>query len=110
MVDSRFPHIFKFTTPGTDGGYDEDSGTWVEPTPGTVVEIPCRAKPNSAGRKERTHDGTMLEYNFDLGFPKGTQKIQVGVIATILGVDNEVLFTGELLRFQEGVYSVRGWI
>lgn len=110
MVDPRYPHTFQYTTPGTDGGYNEDTGTWDEPAPGEKVSVKCRARPNSAGRLERFQDGTMQEYNFDLGFPKGTQKIQKGVIATILGVDGELLYEGELLRYQEGVYSIRGWI
>lgn len=110
MVDSRYPHTFQYNTPGTDGGYNEDTGTWDEPIPGDLVSLDCRAKPNSAGKQERFEDGTLQVYSFDLGFPKGTQKIQTGVIATILGIDGSELYKGPLLRFQEGVYSVRGWI
>lgn len=111
MVNSdRYPHVLKYTTPGTEGGYNEETGMYEPGTPGIEMTVVCRAKPNTAGKQERFQDGSVQEYAFDLGFPKGTQKIQVGVTASILGIDGELLFQGPLLRFQEGVYSVRGWI
>lgn len=110
MVDPRYPHVFQYTTLGSEGGYNDETGDYDPPTKGETISLPCRARPNSAGKEERYKDGTMQKYAFDLGFPKGTQQIPEYTIATIIGVKGEEMYKGELLRFQDGVYSIRGWI
>lgn len=111
MVNSdRYPHVFKYSTPGSGGDYNDDTGTYDPVIPGETHELPCRAKPNSSGKQERFQDNTVQVYAFDLGFPLGTQEIPEGVTATIIGVDGVELFKGPLLRYQKGVYSIRGWI
>ena len=112
VVDSRYPHKFVYSEKGSDGGYNEDTGSYDEPTQGVTHTLICRARPNygSSGREVRYKDGTLHKYAFDLGFPLGTQQIPEYTIATIIGLDGEELYKGELLRFQLGVHSIRGWI
>lgn len=106
----RYPHTLVYSTPESGGEYNPVTGEYSEVVPGEDVLVACRAKPNGAGKHITGKGGVQQEYSYDLGFPKGTAPIPENTIVTILGVNDEELYKGELIQFQEGVWSVRAWV
>lgn len=104
----QYIHVLKYTLIESEV-YDEETGTII---PGATadIEIPCRAKPNTAQKPTTVQDGLQIIYRFDLGFPMGTQQIPVGLEVSIIGVDGDVMYKGGFLKWQKGEYSIRGWV
>lgn len=110
MAGSRYPHTLTYETAESGGEYDPIEGEYTPVIPGEPVLVACRANPASAGSTVNGKGGVIQEYRYDLGFPKGIDPIPENTIVTILGVRGEQLYEGELIQFQEGVFSVRGWV
>lgn len=108
VIREQYIHALRYTV-SEQGSYDEATGEF---TPGATatVEIPCRAKPNTAQRPTTVQDGSQIIYRFDLGFPHETQQIPVGIEVTIIGVDGDEMYKGDFLKWQKGEYSIRGWV
>ena len=110
MAGSRYPHTLTYTTPESGGEYDPETGEYTPVVPGEEILIECRATPRSEGRVITGKGGILQDYSIDLGFPKGTARIPENTLVTIYGINDEELYSGELIQFQEGVHSVRGWV
>ena len=110
MAGSRYPHTLTYTTPESGGEYDPETGEYTPVVPGEEILIECRATPRSEGRAISGKGGILQDYSYDLGFPKGTARIPENTLVTIYGINDEELYSGELIQFQEGVHSVRGWV
>lgn len=104
----QYIHALKYTLIES-GVYDEEMGTMI-PGEVTVIEVPCRARPNTAQKPTTVQDGAQIIYRFDLGFPLETQQIPVGQEVSIIGVDGDVMYKGAFLKWQKGDYSIRGWV
>lgn len=110
MAGSRYPHTLTYETAASGGEYNEDTGEWEPVVPGEPVTVECRASPRSEGRAIVGDGGILQDYSYDLGFPKWISPIPENTLVTINGINGEVLYKGELIQFQEGVYSVRAWV
>jgi len=113
MVE-RYPHRLIYATLATADVYDQDTGTWIPGQPGEEKEYACRATPSGqskAGKKKMGKDGQLTEYTYDLAF-EYDQNIDVpqNAMVRILGVNDQLIFTGELGGYQIGNVSIAGWI
>lgn len=109
-MNEQYIHKLSYKETISGDVYDQATGKWSVGATGGVITVPCRAKPNGAGRKKLNKDGILTEYSFDLGFPIDTQDIPKNAYVKITGVRDELLFEGELQGYQVGIISILGWI
>jgi len=109
-MNEQYIHKLTYQEKISGDVYDQEKGTWSVGALGGIVEVACRAKPNGSGRKKPNKDGMLTEYSFDLGFPYDTQDIPKNTPVRITGVQDELLFEGELMGMQRGERSILGWI
>lgn len=110
MVE-RYPHKLVSSMPGTEDFYDEGSGTWVPGQPGIEVTVNCRANPAGASKKKTGKDGALTEYAYDLGIEYDSQfNLPQHARVKILGVNDQLIFEGDLGGYQIGNASIIGWI
>lgn len=111
MVIERYPHKLTFTTQATEDVYDENTGEWIIGQPGAEVTVNCRATPAGAGKKKQGKDGQLTEYTYDLGIEYDPSfNAPQNAVVSITGVNDKVMFTGELGGYQIGNQSIIGWI
>lgn len=106
----HFPHSCSYELPSEPDRYDEVKGRWIKGTPGDVVVVPCRARPNGAGRTVQNQDGVAVEYSYDLSFPADASAIARGTELEIKDKESNVLIKSRLLNYQAGEFHGRGWI
>lgn len=108
---SRYPHKLIYSAPGSEDVYDENTGQYIPGTPGVQMEVSCRARPNGAGNKKPNKDGVLTDYSYDLGIEYDPAfSIAQNAQVQIIGVNGQVMFTGELQGYQIGNASILGWI
>ena len=111
MVIERYPHKLVYQTASTEDVYDEDAGTWIPGQPGIEGIVNCRARPAGAGKKKPSKDGTLTEYAYDLAFEYDENfNVPQNAQIKIMGVNDEVMYSGELGGYQIGNASIIGWI
>lgn len=109
----QYPHTLTYATAGTPDVWDDVNGGWIPGTPGATFEVSCRAIPAGAGNKGqqiKNQDGVMVDYDYDLAFPLGTDRIPDGTVVTITAQDGVVLVSSPLLQFAVGQLHCRGWV
>jgi hypothetical protein len=110
MVE-RHPHKMIYTTLATPDVYDENTGQWMPGQSGADVIINCRARPAGAGKKKAGKDGQLTEYAYDLGFEYDPNfNVPPNAVVRIIGVNDRLIFEGELKGYQIGNESILGWI
>ena len=110
MVE-RYPHKLVSSSAGTPDYYNEETGEWVPGAPGAEVIVNCRALPAGAGKKKPGKDGLLTEYAYDLGIEYDPQfNLPQNARVKILGVNDQVIFEGDLGGYQIGNASIIGWI
>lgn len=110
IMVGRYPHTLTYETADSGGEYDLETGEYTPVVPGEQMLVACRATPQSEGSTKLGKGGAIQEYSYDLAFPKGIEPIPENTIVSIYGINDELLYKGEMIQFQEGVYSVRGWV
>jgi hypothetical protein len=110
----RHPHKLIYATKATEDVYNEETGEWIPGQPGADVILNCRATPSGqskAGRKKMGKDGQLTEYSYDLGFEYDENfNIPQNAMVRIIGINDQVIFQGELGGYQIGNESISGWI
>lgn len=111
MVIERYPHKLIYTTKASEDVYDENTGTWIPGAPGVEKDYSCRARPAGAGKKKTGKDGQLTEYAYDLGFEYDPNfDVPQNAVVKLIGVNDQVIFEGELGGYQIGNASILGWI
>lgn len=89
----------------TDGGYNDQTGMYDDPTEEWVEVSKCRDDAESSGGAIQTTDGETYHYAYTVYLPKGTEPIEKG---TTVRIQNRL--EGNVKRFYKGQLHSILWL